>query len=72
MLANQGGCCCAICGKPETAKNQYGIKNLAVDHDHTTGQVRGLLCMQCNQMIGKAGDNPDVLEAAAQYLRSRL
>lgn len=57
---------CATCGveKPETAKA------LAVDHDHDTGAVRGLLCANCNKGIGNLGDNVDTLIAAAAYLEA--
>jgi Recombination endonuclease VII/HNH endonuclease len=74
MLTVQKGVC-AICHQPETAVRNGKLKHLAVDHDHAaevaTGQirVRGLLCGRCNPMIGYAQDNPDVLEAAAAYLR---
>ncbi len=63
----QGGVC-AICGKRETAKNQYGIKQLSVDHNHKTGEVRGLLCLKCNFAIGYVDDNPATLIEAARYL----
>lgn len=56
--------CCAICKKPE----DYGSKRLAVDHCHTTGVVRGLLCMGCNTAIGMMQDRPKRLLAAALYL----
>ena len=45
-------------------------KRLAVDHDHDTGRVRGLLCTRCNQGIGLFLDNPLLLRSAATYLES--
>jgi hypothetical protein len=42
---------------------------LAVDHNHTTGKIRGLLCPKCNQGIGLLMDNPLFLIRAAEYLR---
>lgn len=63
LLAQGGGC--AICG---IKKNQLA-RDFHVDHNHETGQVRGLLCFACNTGIGKLGDDPDLLEAAAAYLR---
>ncbi len=62
MFDGQRGCC-AICGRTQA-------RAFDVDHDHATGDVRGLLCTSCNRMIGHAGDSPDTLEAAAVYLRS--
>ena len=60
MLEEQDGCC-AICG---------GLSGdrLCVDHDHRSGDVRGLLCSPCNQMLGQAKDNPTTLLKAALYL----
>jgi hypothetical protein len=55
---------CAICGKPETAKN----KQLGVDHCHKTKNIRGLLCISCNSVLGFANDNPMILLKAAMYL----
>jgi len=60
---------CAICRKPETASNQYGIRVLSVDHNHRTGKVRGLLCDRCNRMLGFARENGTVLEKAIKYLQ---
>ena len=57
MLGQQGGVC-AICGQPETALEAKSrtevrrVKRLAVDHDHETGKVRGLLCWMCNTRLG--------------------
>jgi hypothetical protein len=63
MLDHQGGRC-YICQKPP--KNV----RLAVDHDHFTGQVRGLLCWQCNSLLAKARDDDLVLGRASIYLVS--
>ncbi|MFC5359558.1 endonuclease VII domain-containing protein [Azospirillum himalayense] len=60
MLVAQGGVC-AICRLvPEG--------NLHVDHSHTTGCVRGLLCRKCNTAIGLLQDDPQILKEAAIYL----
>jgi hypothetical protein len=65
MLTRQGGRC-AVCGKLQD-------KAFDVDHCHSTGNVRGLLCTNCNRMIGHSGDSPWRLRYAADYLeRSRL
>lgn len=63
---------CAICGKPETRKSNVGnIKMLAVDHDHETKQIRGLLCHACNTMLGMAEDDKAILLKAAIYLEKK-
>lgn len=58
---------CAICGATD---NRYANQErwFAVDHDHITGEVRGLLCQTCNRMIGLAGDSVSTLQAAVEYL----
>jgi hypothetical protein len=69
LVAQQGAC--AICKKPEKIKRSNGVtKALAVDHDHLTGRIRGLLCSACNLALGSLGDNPEIFEAAAKYLRA--
>jgi hypothetical protein len=68
MLAAQDGTC-AICGRPETMIHRVGrVPRLAVDHDHKTGVVRGLLCGNCNHGLGKFQDDPARLRAAADYI----
>jgi len=68
MLEKQGGTC-AICGGEETAELQGKPKRLAVDHDHVTGVVRGLLCARCNRALGGFRDDPGLLRAAIDYLQ---
>lgn len=68
-FAAQGGVC-ACCRKPEVSERDGKRKWLAVDHDHTTGTFRGLLCSNCNQGLGRFKDDPGVLERAAAYLRA--
>jgi hypothetical protein len=60
---------CAICCKPETSKLRGVVKRLAVDHDHSTGKVRDLLCNACNRAIGLMRENPEVFYKAAEYLK---
>lgn len=67
LLAEQDGRC-AICRAPEVEQFK-GV--LHVDHDHATGEVRGLLCRGCNHMLGSVEDDPAVLERAIRYLRRR-
>lgn len=62
MLSSQNGVC-AACG----GVNASG-KPLFVDHNHTTGQVRGLLCSMCNSSIGLAKESADILKKLASYL----
>lgn len=62
---------CAICRKPETVVgNGKRVRKLAVDHDHTTGKVRGLLCTGCNTALGRFNDDITLLEKAIHYLKS--
>jgi hypothetical protein len=61
ILAMQGGGC-AICGKSP------GKISLHVDHDHATGEVRGLLCVGCNNALGQFRDDLSLLARASDYL----
>ena len=54
---------CDLRKRPERAAS------LHLDHCHDTGAIRGILCLSCNQGLGKVHDDPDLLEAAARYLR---
>lgn len=53
---------CAICGV------EHGLK-LCVDHSHSTGKIRGLLCQNCNKSLGLMKDNAESFRNAAKYLR---
>jgi hypothetical protein len=55
---------CAICGKPQTELK----KRLHIDHNHITGEIRGLLCFNCNLILGMSNDNSEQLRNAADYL----
>lgn len=57
---------CAICG---FSSEKHGKLFPVVDHCHKTGQIRGLLCMNCNQALGKFQDSIDLLMSAAMYLQ---
>ncbi len=63
MLLKQG-CACASCYTP-AVELEYA---LYVDHDHTTGKVRGLLCQKCNSGIGMLGDDLFGVKSAYEYL----
>ncbi len=63
-LSVQQGDKCKICG----GINKNG-KRLFVDHSHTTGKIRGLLCSNCNSGLGFFEDNPQILINAAEYLK---
>lgn len=64
MYEAQGGVC-LICGE---GGESFGGRRLNVDHDHKTGNVRGLLCGLCNSALGKFKDSPELLRRAASYL----
>lgn len=59
---------CAICGSRDSGCSKR--ERLHVDHCHESGKVRGLLCTNCNQGIGKFKDEPERLRAAARYLEA--
>jgi hypothetical protein len=63
LLGKQDGKC-AICGEPENGRA------LAVDHDHGTGNIRGLLCTNCNNGLGRFRDDVSRLRNAIEYLKN--
>lgn len=62
LYKSQGGSC-AICQRATGA-----TRRLSVDHNHKTGEVRGLLCRPCNDMLGHARDDPSFFTRSAHYL----
>jgi hypothetical protein len=70
LLQAQEGLC-AICRQLPT-KRLGERKRLAIDHDHKTGRVRGLLCDRCNGGLGSFDDDPEKMERAIQYVRGYL
>ena len=65
ILIKQNGRC-AICKTDSPARG----KTWALDHCHTTGKVRGILCQNCNLMLGNGKDSPSILRAAVIYLEA--
>jgi len=64
MLREQEGTC-AICGKgPDDFERAF-----AVDHDHGSGKIRGILCPDCNRGLGGFHDNIELVDKALQYLK---
>ncbi len=62
MLLEQEGRCAICC-------IEITLETLATDHDHSSKQVRGLLCIKCNAALGLLGDSSHTIEKAAEYLR---
>lgn len=67
ILKSQNGVCLICRGLQKNTSI-----NLAVDHCHVTGKVRGLLCDSCNNGLGRFKDNPELLIKAAEYLKRPL
>lgn len=63
LLEKQQGKC-ALCLREQTER-------LHVDHNHSTGEVRGLLCERCNRALGLFADSPALLASAVRYLEER-
>ncbi len=71
MHLGQNGLC-KICNNPETKKRKNGIIfKLSVDHCHITNKVRGLLCHDCNLILGYAKDSVETLKNSINYLEEK-
>lgn len=66
LLEEQDGCC-AVCNVKQSDKSYH----FHVDHCHTTGVVRGLLCSPCNVFLGVIKDDTDALKRAINYLERK-
>jgi len=64
LMSNSQGDVCKICG----GINADG-RRLAVDHNHKTGKIRGLLCQKCNLILGYANEDTEILARAIVYLK---
>lgn len=71
IIANQNNAC-AICEVEIPDKLEYkGKRRSVVDHNHETGEVRGILCLKCNLVLGHARENTHTLYRAIVYLSER-
>lgn len=66
MLAKQNNLCAICFCENKTTRDWH------VDHCHTTGKVRGILCHHCNLLLGNARDNQMILNSASKYLENFL
>ena len=65
LMQQQNGCCAVCLVKAEDTKNKW----LCVDHNHLTGEVRGLLCDFCNTAIGLLREDLGIMQRASEYLK---
>jgi hypothetical protein len=68
MFQEQNGVC-AICFRPERSTKNGKLKALSIDHNHSTGKVRKLLCDGCNHALGYAEENTIILASMIEYIR---
>ena len=68
VLEKQNGVC-AICKQPELSIRRGSYKSLDVDHNHETGEIRGLLCSACNAALGLLKEDAQRIESLLAYLR---
>ena len=69
LLKSQEGRCSICRVEMDSTTRQNAPKKVQVDHDHKTGQVRGLLCFSCNTGLGKFRDSEELLHKAIAYLK---
>jgi len=71
LLKQNGGC--AICEEmlPDLLVYNNRRRGYAIDHNHETGEFRGVLCLKCNSMLGMSRDDQKLLKKAAAYLEER-
>lgn len=67
LFDSQSGVC-AVCGFPETVLYKGTLTSLAVDHNHQTGKIRGLLCQSCNVALGHLKENPVIIKSLLEYI----
>ena len=60
---------CQACGKTEQEQGHYG--KLVIDHCHSTGKVRGLICHKCNTILGLCKDNIEILQGLARFMNTQ-
>jgi hypothetical protein len=65
--------CCAVCEEklPDLMAYEDRRRLYAIDHNHKTGVFRGILCLNCNTLLGMAKDSTQVLQKAIDYLNNR-
>ena len=68
-MRREQGESCAVCG---CALGDLAPKLIHVDHDHVTGDARGVLCFRCNVLVGAARDSVEILEKIDGYLRKHM
>ena len=68
LMDKQKGCC-KICGN-SLINPRFNKNDLNIDHDHRTGEIRGLLCSTCNTGLGQFQDSTDLLRKAIAYLEA--
>lgn len=66
-----GGCAICEAKLPDLLVYNNRKRGYAIDHNHETGEFRGVLCLNCNSMLGMSKDSPEILDKASAYLKNR-